>query len=101
MFGFVGAFSLFAASLGIVDYTSRLAADTIRTVYWRGGRESLIYAALVWAMVLVGCTIISSGLDQPLVLLVNLSGRGDKDLNHVYSIIGEEHIQPNNMAKRS
>ena len=42
----------------------------IRTVYWRGGRESLIYAALVWAMVLIGCTIISSGLDQPLVLLV-------------------------------
>ena len=69
-FWFVGAFSLFAASLGIVDYTSRLAADVIRTVYWRGGRESLIYAALVWAMVLIGCTIISSGLDQPLVLLV-------------------------------
>jgi hypothetical protein len=69
-FWFVGAFSLFAASLGIVDYTSRLAADVIRTVYWRGGRESLIYAALVWVMVLVGCTIITSGLDQPLVLLV-------------------------------
>jgi len=69
-FWFVGAFSLFAASLGIVDYTSRLAADSIRTVYWRGGRESLIYAGLVWAMVLVGCTIIASGLDQPLVLLV-------------------------------
>lgn len=70
LFWFVGAFSLFAASLGIVDYSSRLAADTIRTVYWRGGRESLIYASVVWAMVLTGIAIIASGLDQPLVLLV-------------------------------
>ena len=70
LFWFVGAFSLFAASLGIVDFTSRLAADTIRTVYWRGGRESLIYAAVVWAIVLTGIGIISAGLDQPLVLLV-------------------------------
>ena len=70
LFWFVGAFSLFAASLGIVDFTSRLAADTIRTVYWRGGRESLIYAGVVWAMVLTGIGIISAGLDQPLVLLV-------------------------------
>lgn len=70
VFWFVGAFSLFAASLGIVDFTSRLAADTIRTVYWRGGRESLIYAGVVWAMVLTGIGIISAGLDQPLVLLV-------------------------------
>jgi hypothetical protein len=70
LFWFVGAFSLFAASLGIVDFTSRLAADTIRTVYWRGGRESLIYAGVVWAMVLTGIAIISAGLDQPLVLLV-------------------------------
>jgi hypothetical protein len=70
LFWFVGAFSLFAASLGIVDYTSRLAADTIRTVYWRGGRESVIYAAVVWAMVGTSITIIAAGLDQPLVLLV-------------------------------
>ena len=70
LFWFVGAFSLFAASLGIVDFTSRLAADTIRTVYWRGGRESLIYTAVVWAMVLTGIAIIAAGLSQPLVLLV-------------------------------
>jgi hypothetical protein len=70
LFWFIGAFSLFAASLGIVDYTSRLAADTIRTVYWRGGRESLIYAWVVWAMVATGIAIIAVGLDQPLVLLV-------------------------------
>ncbi len=66
----MGAFSLFAASLGIVDYTSRLAADTIRTVYWRSGRESVIYAVVVWVMVLTSVTIIAAGLDAPLVLLV-------------------------------
>jgi len=70
LFWLVGAFSLFAASLGIVDYTSRLAADTIRTVYWRGGRESVIYSVVVWAMVATGILIIAAGLDQPLVLLV-------------------------------
>ena len=32
----IGAFSLFAAALGIVDYTSRLAADVIKTSYARG-----------------------------------------------------------------
>lgn len=70
LFWAVGAFSLFAAALGIVDYTSRLAADVVRTIYWQGGRESLVYAAIVWTMVLTGCSIIASGLDQPLVLLV-------------------------------
>ncbi|HEX8668061.1 MAG TPA: Nramp family divalent metal transporter [Allosphingosinicella sp.] len=70
LFWAVGAFSLFAAALGIVDYTSRLAADVIRTSYWRGGNESRIYAGLVWALVLIGIAIIGGGLDQPLVLLV-------------------------------
>jgi hypothetical protein len=70
LFWGVGAFSLFAAALGIVDYTSRLAADVVRTVYWRGGSESLAYAGVVWLMVATGSAILASGLDQPLVLLV-------------------------------
>lgn len=70
LFWAVGAFSLFAAALGIVDYTSRLAADVVRTVYWHGGKESIVYAIFVWAMVIVGSAILASGLDQPLILLV-------------------------------
>jgi hypothetical protein len=70
LFWAVGAFSLFAAALGIVDYTSRLAADVLRTSYWQGRSESVIYAALVWTLVLIGIGIIGSGLDQPLILLV-------------------------------
>jgi hypothetical protein len=70
LFWAVGAFSLFAAALGIVDYTSRLASDVIRTVYWRSGVESVIYACFVWGIVIVGAAIILSGLHQPLILLV-------------------------------
>jgi hypothetical protein len=70
MFWAIGAFSLFAASLGIVDYTSRLAADVLRTSYMQGRSESRIFAALVWIIVLVGIAIIGSGMSQPLVLLI-------------------------------
>ena len=70
LFWAVGAFSLFAAALGIVDYSSRLAADVIRTSYRRRGSESGVYAVVVWAMVLTGIAIIASGVRQPLVLLV-------------------------------
>jgi hypothetical protein len=66
----VGAFSLFAAALGIVDYSSRLTADVLRTSYWPGRSESIVYACIVWAIVLTGIVIIAGGLDQPLVLLV-------------------------------
>jgi hypothetical protein len=70
LFWFVGAFSLFAAALGIVDYTSRLAADVLRTSYLKTKSESLVYAWLVWGIVAAGTAAIASGLSQPLVLLV-------------------------------
>lgn len=72
LFWAVGAFSLFTAAMGITDYTSRLMADILKSTYLRASRvtESRLYFGIVWAMVLVGCTIILAGLDQPLVLLV-------------------------------
>ncbi len=69
-FWVVGAFSLFAAALGIVDYTSRLVADVVKTAYAQRVKESTLYFTVVWALVLVGCVIVLSGLAQPLVLLV-------------------------------
>lgn len=66
----IGAFSLFAAALGIVDYTARLTADVLRTSYMKRTSESVVYACIVWAIVLVGIAIIGTGLDQPLILLV-------------------------------
>jgi hypothetical protein len=72
MFLAVGAISLFAAALGIVDYVSRLVADVIHTGYSRGGSrwtESRLYFAVVWSMITFGCLILLAGFDQPLVLL--------------------------------
>jgi hypothetical protein len=72
LFWGIGAFSLFASAMGIIDYTSRLAADVLKTTYLRSSRlsESRLYFRLVWGMVAVGATVLLSGFDQPLVLLV-------------------------------
>lgn len=70
LFWLIGALSLFAAAMGIVDYTSRLAADVLKTSYLRGVSESRIYFALVWGLVAIGCAILLAGFDQPLPLLV-------------------------------
>ncbi len=66
----IGAFALFAAALGIVDYTSRLAADVIKTSYARDANEIKVYAKLVWGLVVIGIVVLSVGFDQPIVLLV-------------------------------
>jgi hypothetical protein len=70
LFWVVGALSLFAAAMGIVDYTSRLAADVLKTAYLQRVSESKIYFALVWGLVVLGCGILLAGFDQPLPLLV-------------------------------
>jgi hypothetical protein len=69
-FWIIGSFSLFAAALGIVDYTSRLAADVLKTSYLRQANESKMYAVLVWGLVGVGIIVLLAGFDQPIVLLV-------------------------------
>ena len=68
----IGAVSLFAAAIGIVDYVSRLVADVIRCGYTEQSRrwtESRLYFTVVWTMVIVGCLILLAGFDQPLVLV--------------------------------
>lgn len=82
----VGAFSLFAAALGIVDFSARLAADVLRTSYLKTRNESVLYAILVWGIVFIGITILASGLDQPLVLLV-VSGCIAAFMMFLYSIL--------------
>ncbi len=72
LFWVVGAYSLFAAAVGVIDYTARLAADVLKWTYLRRRPigESALYAGIVWTLVASGCAILLSGLDQPLVLLV-------------------------------
>lgn len=72
LYWIIGAVSLFAAAMGIVDYTSRIGADVLKNTYLRGSRhsENRIYFALVWALVACGCVVLLFGVRQPLVLLV-------------------------------
>lgn len=72
LFWAIGAFSLFAAAAGIVDYTSRLTADMIKARYLRESKlsESKLYFYLVWGLVAFGILVLLAGLTQPLVLLV-------------------------------
>jgi hypothetical protein len=69
-FWIVGAFALFAAALGIVDYTARLVADVVKTAYAQQAKESSLYFGVVWVLVLIGCVITVADFAQPLVLLV-------------------------------
>ncbi|MEW6635249.1 MAG: Nramp family divalent metal transporter [Actinomycetota bacterium] len=72
-FFLAGTVALFSTNLGIIDYTCRLIADQLKVNALRESEfwtESKIYAAFVWTMITVGSTILISGLEQPLVLLV-------------------------------
>ena len=71
-----GAFSLFGSAMGIIDYTSRLAADVLKTTYVPRASESRMYFWLVWGMVGLGCTILLAGMSQPLTLLVISASTG-------------------------
>jgi hypothetical protein len=73
LFWIIGAMSLFAAALGIVDYTCRLVADVLKVGYLRDNErwnESRIYFALVWLSVLWSAIILLAIQSQPLILLV-------------------------------
>jgi hypothetical protein len=99
LFWLVGALSLFTAAMGIVDYTSRLAADVLTA----GGRrkpavsESRMYFRIVWALVLSGVTVLAAGIDQPLVLLVIAACVGGTTMS-VYSalliVLNRRHLVP-------
>jgi hypothetical protein len=85
----IGAVSLFAAALGIIDYVSRLVADVVRVGYTSGSRrwtESRLYFTVVWAMIVFGSAILLAGFDQPLVL-VTISTVLGGFIMFVYSIL--------------
>ena len=87
-FWLIGAYSLFTASVGIVDYTSRLMADVLKSTYLRQRpvRESTLYFWLVWGLVGAGALVIGSGWDQPLILLVISACTGGV-MMFIYSIL--------------
>jgi uncharacterized protein YhhL (DUF1145 family) len=73
LFWIIGAMSLFAAALGIVDYTCRLVADVLKVSYLGNNErwtESRIYFALVWLSVVWSTVILLTITSQPLILLI-------------------------------
>src|SRR4030095_14070973 len=73
LFWIIGATSLFAAALGIVDYTCRLVADVLKVSYLRDNdtwSESRIYFTLVWLLVVWSAIILLPIQSQPLILLI-------------------------------
>jgi hypothetical protein len=84
-----GTISLVLVALGVVDYVSRLSADVLKTLHLRDNErwsESKIYTTIVWTMCLLGCAVLLSGFDQPLVLLV-LSACLNGIVMFIYSIL--------------
>jgi hypothetical protein len=88
LYWIIGAISLFAAAMGIVDFTSRIGADVIKTTYLRTSRhsESRIYFVLVWGLVACGCIVLLLGVTQPLLLLIISSVTGGL-MMCIYSIL--------------
>ena len=88
LFWGVGTLSLFGSAMGIIDYTSRLAADVLKSTYWREApiSESRLYFRLVWGMVGLGIVIILSGFNQPIVLLVISACTGGL-IMFIYSVL--------------
>jgi len=84
----IGTFSLFGSQMGTIDYTCRLAADTLKSTYMPRSTisESRLYFWLVWGIVALGCGILLSGPRQPITLLV-ISACTAGTMMFVYSIL--------------
>jgi ABC-type multidrug transport system fused ATPase/permease subunit len=84
-----GTIALFSTELGILDYVSRLTADTLKvSVFSNSTRitESRIYFVVIWSMIVIGSVILLSGLQQPIVLLIIASSLGGIVM-FVYSVL--------------
>jgi hypothetical protein len=68
-----GSLSMILVALGTIDYISRIIADVLKTVYLKESQrwtESRIYFLVAWGTIAAGSTILMSGFNQPLLLLV-------------------------------
>lgn len=89
LFWTAGTIALFSTELGIMDYVSRLTADTLKVTLFRDSTrvtESRIYFTVIWAMIVCGSVILLSGMQQPLALLIISSSLGGLVM-FVYSVL--------------
>jgi hypothetical protein len=70
---------LFSTNVGVVDWTSRLTADTLkvnflaRSQFWS---ESKLYITVVWIICIGGSLIIWTGIEPLILLLLSATGGG-------------------------
>jgi hypothetical protein len=70
---------LFSTNLGILDWVSRLTADSLKmsflgeSQFWS---ESKIYLTVVWSMIPIGSVIILTGIEPVVLLIIASSGGG-------------------------
>jgi hypothetical protein len=69
---------LFSTNIGVVDWVSRLTADSLKVTFLKESAfwsESKIYVTVVWIMCIGGSLIILTGI-EPLILLILASTGG-------------------------
>jgi hypothetical protein len=70
---------LFSTNLGILDWVSRLTADSLKVSFLGESRfwsESKIYLTVVWTMITIGSVIILTGIEPVILLIIASSGGG-------------------------
>lgn len=79
-FFYVACFAvLFSTNIGIVDYVSRLTADSLKTGYLARSEfwsESKLYFVVAWIICIGGAGIIWSGIEPLWLLVIASSGGG-------------------------
>jgi hypothetical protein len=83
-----GFLILFSTNIGIVDWVSRLTADSLKVIFLRESgfwSESKIYITVVWLLIITGSAIIWTGI-KPLALLV-ISATGGGFVMALYSVL--------------
>jgi hypothetical protein len=79
-FFYIAAFAiLLSTNVGIVDYVSRLTADSLKTGYLARSEfwsESKLYFVAAWIMCIGGSAIIWSGIEPLWLLVIASSGGG-------------------------
>jgi hypothetical protein len=70
---------LFSTNLGILDWVSRLTADSLKVSWLKGSQfwsESKVYLTVVWTMITIGTIIILTGIEPLVLLIIAASGGG-------------------------
>lgn len=74
-----GFLMLFSTNVGVVDYVSRLAGDSLKVTFLKESTfwsESKIYITVVWILIVVGSGIIWTGIEPVVLLVISSAGGG-------------------------